>query len=319
MRNVRLLALSILLPAAMQSNVLIVSGPTASGKSGLALKIAQEKNGIIINADALQVYCETRILTARPSVEDEAIVPHALYGHRSILDHYAVTDWLREIKPVIETAWQNMQLPIIVGGTGFYLQTLLHGVSPIPDVSADVRQDTMRTYDILGHDAFRAELHNVDPTLADTIKPNDRQRLVRAMEVYRATGTPLSEWQQQPRELIFPDLHSHSLLLQPPRDELYERIDQRFLDMIDQGAIAEARAVDDLNPAPTLPGCKALGLAPLRAHSRNEITLHEAVKIGQTTSRQYAKRQMTWLRTQWVETEKHTISVICSLPELASL
>ena len=291
-------------------DIIIVSGPTASGKSRLALTLAQQHNGIIVNADALQVYRELRILTARPSIDDEAIIPYALYGHRSILENYAVTDWLHDIKPVLATAWHNGQMPIIVGGTGFYLQTLLHGISPVPDVPDIVRQETMQMYDTLGHDAFRAELAVVDPVLAASIKPNDRQRLVRALEVFHATGKPLSDWQAQPRDVIFPDLQSRSILLQPPRDELYTRIDARFLDMIDQGAVAEARSIEELQPDPSLPGCKALGLTPLRRFVRNEINLQDAVKYGQTTSRQYAKRQMTWLRTQWTDSERHRVKYI---------
>ncbi len=287
--------------------ITLISGPTASGKSSLALSLAERDNGIIINGDALQVYKELRILTARPSLADEQIVPHALYGHRSILDPYAVTDWLTEIKPVIETAWSNNHMPIIVGGTGFYLQTLLHGLSPMPDVPDLIRQDVSASYETLGHDAFRDALRRVDPVLADTIKPNDRQRLSRALEVYHATGKPLSVWQNQPRVMLFPDLTSHSILLHPPRDELYARIDQRFLDMVAQGAINEARTVEEMNPDASLPGCKALGLPPLRTHVRGDMTLDDAITLGQTNSRQYAKRQMTWLRTQWVASDRHTI------------
>jgi tRNA dimethylallyltransferase len=299
--------------------ILIISGPTASGKSGLALQIAQERNTIIINADALQVYGEMRILTARPSVADEMLVPHVLYGHRSILSHYAVTDWLQDIKPVLEKAWQDKQLPIIVGGTGFYLHSLLHGLAPVPDVPEMIRDETMSLYDTLDHDAFREKLRAVDAQLAESIKPNDRQRLVRAMEVYRATGMPLSQWQQQPRQMIFPDLRSQSILLKPPRDILYTRINERFLQMMDQGALDEARAIEAINPDPTLPGCKALGLNPLRRYVRGEITLAKAIDIGQTTSRQYAKRQSTWINTQWVETERHKIQFIQNVEQPVSL
>lgn len=287
--------------------MLVVSGPTASGKSALAIELAQQHNGIIINGDALQVYAEMRILTARPSVQDEHIVAHHLYGVHSILHHHAVTDWIGDVKPVIEAAWHNGQLPIVVGGTGFYLHTLLHGMSTVPDVPDSVRHDAMDLYDRIGHDAFRAELHGLDPLLAETIKPNDRQRLVRAFEVYQATRQPLSHWQQQPRHPVFPHMRSLSILLQPPREQLYARIDQRFLDMIDQGALAEARAVDELNPDPTLPGCKALGLGPLRDFIHGRIPLEQAIDLSQTTSRQYAKRQMTWLRTQWVESDRHRL------------
>lgn len=308
-----------LLPNNPDHKLLIVSGPTASGKSALAIELAQQHNGIIINGDALQVYAEMRILTARPSQHDETIVPHHLYGYHSIHDHHSVTEWIGDIKPVIETAWQNDQLPIVVGGTGFYLHTLLHGMSSVPDVPDSVRHDTMELYDRIGHDAFRAELRGIDPVLAETIKPNDKQRLVRAFEVYQATHQPLSHWQQQPRHPLFPQMRSFSLLLQPPRAQLYARINQRFLDMIDQGALAEARDVDELNPDPSLPGCKALGLAPLRDYIHERITLEQAVDLGQTTSRQYAKRQMTWLRTQWMESEQHRIRHLDHVPSATAL
>ncbi|HEY1096501.1 MAG TPA: tRNA (adenosine(37)-N6)-dimethylallyltransferase MiaA [Alphaproteobacteria bacterium] len=297
------------------SKILIISGPTASGKSALAIALAKKINGIIINGDALQIYQELRILTARPDEADERQVPHALYGFHSILNPYAVTDWLRDIKPVIETAWRKGQMPIIVGGTGFYLHALLHGLAPVPDVPETIRAATMALYENLGHDAFRAQLRDIDPVLAETIKPNDRQRLVRAMEVYQATGQPLSFWQQQPRVTLFPDLQSHAILLDPPRDILYERINQRFEKMIQAGALTEAHEVEKLNPDPALPGCKALGLAPLRDYIKGKITLPEAIEIGQTTSRQYAKRQVTWLRTQWIESAAHKIIMLQDLDE----
>jgi tRNA dimethylallyltransferase len=290
--------------------LIIVSGPTASGKSVLAIDLAQALNGVIINGDALQVYRELDIISARPSRADEHTAPHALYGFHTILSPYAVTDWLRDLQPVLQQTWQNNQTPIIVGGTGFYLQSLLHGLASIPDVPDDVRLDTMQLYDTLGHDMFRARLHAFDPVLAERIKPNDRQRLVRAMEVYQATGKPLSTWQQQERVPLYPNLHSHAILLQPPRDILYDRINRRFLMMMEQGALDEARAVEELNPDPSLPGCKALGLDPLRRHVRGDMTLDEAIELGQTTSRQYAKRQNTWLNTQWQTTAQHHITRI---------
>lgn len=290
--------------------LVILSGPTASGKSALAIDLAHALNGVVINGDALQVYRELDIITARPSRDDEQTVPHALYGFHSIQQHYAVTDWLRDIHPVLQQTWQNKQTPIIVGGTGFYLQSLLHGLAAIPDVPDSVRQDTMQLYDTIGHDAFRAKLHAIDPVLASRIKPNDRQRLVRAYEVFQATNTPLSVWQQQERAPPYPALRSHAILLQPPRDVLYDRINRRFNMMIEQGAVDEARTIENLNPDPLLPGCKALGLDPLRRYIRGEINRDEAITIGQTTSRQYAKRQNTWLNTQWHATPHHAITRI---------
>lgn len=287
--------------------ILIISGPTASGKSGLALALAQRYDGIVINADALQVYRELRILTARPAAADEQKAPHALYGHRSITETYSVADWLDDLRPVLETAWANGQLPIVTGGTGFYLQALLHGISPVPDVPDTVRQDVTARYDALGHDAYRAALRAVDPLSAERIKPFDRQRLIRATEVFAATGRPLSAWQSLPRVALFPALRSHSVLLEPPRDALYARIDARFVQMVETGALDEARLIESMRLPAHLPGLKALGLSGLRAHLRGETNLPEAIIAGQTASRQYAKRQMTWLRTQWRETDAHGV------------
>jgi tRNA dimethylallyltransferase len=290
--------------------LIMISGPTASGKSALALDLAHALNGVIINGDALQIYRELDIISARPSRDDENIAPHRLYGFHTILSPYAVTDWLRDVQDVLQQTWDNHQIPIIVGGTGFYLQSLLHGLASIPDVPDTVRAETMQRYDTIGHDAFRAQLHEIDPILAERIKPNDRQRLVRAMEVFQATHIPLSTWQQQERVPLYPHLHSHAVLLQPPRDMLYDRINRRFNIMMELGALDEARAIENLNPDPSLPGCKALGLDPLRRHIRGEVTLNEAIEIAQTTSRQYAKRQNTWLNTQWHASPQHQITRI---------
>ncbi len=277
--------------------VVVLYGPTASGKSDLAIALAERLNGVVINADSLQVYAELQILTARPDAAALARAPHRLFGVLPAAEAGSAAGWRDAALAEIAAAHAAGQSPILAGGTGLYLKTLIEGLSPVPTADPQARAQATALYEEIGGIAFRAALAERDPVIAARLEPGDRQRLIRAWEVVEATGTPLSEWQALPKH------PGHSLSfnligLMPPRDALYERIDRRFEAMLDQGALDEARRFDALGLSPALPANKALGLPELRRHLKGEIDLAEAVRLAQQASRNYAKRQTTWFRHQ---------------------
>jgi len=274
----------------------IVAGPTASGKSGIALALAEQFAGTIINADSMQVYRELRILTARPDAAAEARAPHRLYGVLAAAEACSAARWRDMAIGAIEAAWAEDRLPILVGGTGLYLQALLHGLAPVPDVPAPVRERVRALHRRLGPAGFHQALAARDPVMAARLGPSDTQRLVRAFEVLEATGTSLAEWQARPAEGPAFSAATATILLEPPRAELYARCDQRFRRMLADGALDEVRALDDLGLDPALPAMKALGMLELRRHLAGAITLEAATAAAQQSTRRYAKRQVTWFR-----------------------
>jgi tRNA dimethylallyltransferase len=277
---------------AKTKSVLLIAGPTASGKSALALRLARERGGVIINVDASQVYGELRILSARPTDAEVNEVPHRLYGHVSGLEPYSVAAWLKDAKREIETAWEQVQLPILTGGTGLYFMALEQGLAEVPPIDAGIREK-WRVFkgDIHG------ELQRHDPVGAAKLGPNDRQRIARALEVVEGTGKPLSYWQQQAERAAFlRDTHVERIMVDVPREELYARSDTRFDRMIATGALDEVRPLVDLDSA--LPMMRAIGVPELTRHLRGEIGLGEAVKLAKTATRQFIKRQLTWGRGQ---------------------
>lgn len=277
--------------------VIILYGPTASGKSGLAVGLAERLGGVVINADSLQLYRELDILTARPQEDALARASHRLYGVLPA-DTSSSTAWWRDAALTeIGAALKAGQLPIVTGGTGMYLKTLMEGLSPLPGTDEKSRARATALYEALGGDVFRGELAKCDPAAATRLAPGDRQRLIRAWEVFEATGVPLSEWQARPREPGHA-LDFRLIGLVPPRAELYARIDRRFLEMLDRGALDEARHFERLGISPSLPANKALGLPELRRHFAGEIGLSEATRLAQQATRNYAKRQLTWFRHQ---------------------
>ncbi len=281
-----------------ENSVVLIAGPTASGKSALAIELAREKNGVIINADSMQVYRELRILTARPSEAEEAQVPHRLYGHVAGAVDYSVAQWQRQCVAEIEQAVAAGRLPIICGGTGLYFMSLINGLSTVPEISTEVREK-WRSFE----GDLHAELMIRDSQSAAKLNPADRQRLVRALEVVESTGVPLPEWQAKAKaEGPFQRFNVVKLRKNPPRDELYRRADIRFDQMIEQGALDEVRALPPLHA--NQPLMKAIGVPELRAYLRGEITLEQARILAQTATRQYIKRQLTWARGQmrdWIE------------------
>lgn len=275
-----------------QKSAVLIAGPTASGKSALALRLAHERHGVIINADSMQVYRELRLLSARPSQEEEAQAPHRLYGHVSGAEDYSVARWLAEATQEIEAVWAAGQLPIICGGTGLYFMALEKGLSQVPPIAANVRE---RWRGFAGD--LHAELGRRDPVMAARLGPHDRQRLIRALEVIDSTGHSLAHWQAEgERNAFLNHINVERHFVDFPREELYDRAEQRFDLMMARGALDEVEAL----PAFTAdrPVMKAIGVPELQAHLRGEMSREQAVVLAKTATRQYIKRQLTWWRGQ---------------------
>ncbi len=283
--------------------ILVIAGPTASGKSGLALRVAEEVGGTVINADSMQVYRDLHVLTARPGAEDEARAPHVLYGTRDGAEACTAAAWVADAADEISKARTAGRLPVVVGGTGMYLKTLMEGISAIPDIPADVKSEGRRLRLEQGNEALYEDLKAKDPEGAATLKPKDRQRILRAWEVATATGKPLHQWQEDspPRPLV--DGAFHTVLLRPPREDLYARCDARFEQMLEHGALAEVEALLARQLDPGLPVMKALGVPELAEFLGGQASREEAITKAQQHTRNYAKRQTTWFRTQFHASE----------------
>ena len=276
--------------------MLIVAGPTASGKSALALALAERIGGTIINADSLQTYRDLLILTARPDAAAEQRVPHRLYGYLDAAERGSAAAWRNLAQAEIAAATEARRLPIVVGGTGLYIRALMQGLAPVPDIPEEIRREAIALHRALGGALFRERLAALDPAAARRLPAGDTTRLVRAFEVVRATGMPLAAWQGRPHEPApcrFATIH-----LMPPRDLLYAACERRFAAMIAGGALGEAAALLARRLDPGLPAMKAIGLPELFAHLRGERTLAAALAAGTRATRHYAKRQITWLRHQ---------------------
>lgn len=278
--------------------VLIIAGPTGSGKSALAVDAAEEFGGVVINADSMQVYGDLRVLTSRPPEEDEKRVPHRLFGVVPAASRCSAGVWLRMATREIERAWTEILLPVVVGGTGLYLKALNEGLAPIPDISEHVRTEARSMYLRLGGSAFRDELAKLDPETAALLPASDGQRMVRAYEVALGTGRPLPEWQRQPTAKPPLAARFQTVVLMPPREPLYASLDARFDAMLAGGALDEVRALLGLNLDPKLPAMKAVGVPELARYLRGETSLDAAAAAAKQATRNYAKRQMTWLRHQ---------------------
>lgn len=285
--------------SASQHTVLI-AGATASGKSALALRLAEAVGGVVVNADAMQVYRELPILTARPTAQDQARAPHRLYGHVSASEPYSVGRWLADAKTAIAAAHDAGQMPILVGGTGLYFKVLLEGLSPIPDFPVDVRTHWRNEASRLGATALHAELARRDPEMAGRLAPTDLQRLTRALEVLEGTGRSLAHWQRQPGVPVLRESDTVRIVISFDRVGLVVRCDTRFDAMLSAGALAEVRALLELQLDPKAPAMGALGVAALAAHLRGQIDLPAAVERAKRDTRHYVKRQQTWLRRNMV-------------------
>lgn len=279
-----------------QSQVLVITGPTASGKSALALAVAARHGGTVINADAMQTYDAFPILTAQPTMEERRRVPHALYGVLPLSETLSAARWRDLASAEIERSFAAGRVPVLCGGSGLYLRTLMQGIAAIPDVTEGLREQANADWKAMGADAFRARLATKDPKIVERLKAGDRQRHVRAWEVWLATGRPLSDWQTG--EGRPPPWRFATVLLAPERAWLRARIETRFDAMLKAGVLDEVRAVFDRMPDARSPGLKAHGAPELFAHLRGELALENARRIGIDHTRQYAKRQMTWFRHQ---------------------
>ncbi len=283
----------------IQPKLIIIAGPTASGKSALALDLARRCRGEIINADAMQVYSGLPILSAQPDEKTRREIPHTLYGVLDPGERSSAGNWRTLAANAIKAAAAVDRIPILVGGTGLYFRALLGGLADIPPISNEAHIKTQRLYDESGEDKFRRTLAQLDPESAARIASHDRQRLIRAYEVAFYTGKPLGHWHEKNIPDTLCDFTIEPHLLMPPRAELYAACDKRFERMIAQGAVEEAREFLKRGLDPTLPAMKTIGVREIGAFLADALTLDQAIAKGQQATRNYAKRQMTWFRNQW--------------------
>jgi tRNA dimethylallyltransferase len=284
----------------------LIAGPTASGKSALALRLAERTGGTIINADASQLYADLRVLSARPSPDEEARAPHRLFGVVDGATPCSAADWAAIAKREIAACHEGGTLPILAGGTGLYIRTLLEGIAPVPEIDGAVRTEVRR---LPVEDAYHA-LGIADPEAAARLRPNDRQRIARALEVIQSTGTPLHDWQKRTEGGIGGSVRLAPLILLPPREWLYARADERFAKMLDEGAIDEVDALVARRLDPALPVMRAIGVREIADWRAGEIDRETMLTAAATATRQYAKRQYTWFSRQtagdWM---RHTLEL----------
>jgi tRNA dimethylallyltransferase len=284
----------------MQRRIWLIAGPTASGKSALALRLAEAAGAEIVNADSMQLYADLSVLTARPSPREAAQVPHHLFGTVDAACGWSVGRWLRAAGEILAGIAGRSRPAVVVGGTGLYFRALTCGLAEIPPIPAGARREAEALFELVGEAGFRERLARADPAAAARIAAGDRQRLVRAWEVYAATATPLSEWHRSGEPALAPDAWT-GFALEPPREALYARCDARLEAMIASGALQEVEALIARNLDPALPAMKAVGVRELAAYIRGEDTLAEALAAAQRETRRYAKRQLTWLRGQMAD------------------
>jgi tRNA dimethylallyltransferase len=280
-------------------DAILIAGPTASGKSQRAIDLAGAHGGVVINADSMQVYRELRVLSARPSPDEEAAVPHRLYGHVGAATRYSVGQWLADAAEALAEARATDRVPVFVGGTGLYFKALTEGLASIPPIPPAVRADLLAAAEGVPADVLHAQLVARDPATAAATRPSDRARILRALEVITATGRPLAEWRRGPGSVPLLALdRAQRIVLDPPRPLLHERIADRAEHMVAAGAIEEARALGALGLSPDLPAMKAIGVRQFLDHEAGLLSLDEAVASVKTETRRYAKRQATWFRHQ---------------------
>ncbi len=284
--------------------LILIGGPTASGKSAMALEMAVRDGGTVINADAMQVYAGLPVLTAQPEARDKAQAPHELYEVFDAAERSSAGRWLAMAKEAIRRSVSAGRTPILVGGTGLYFKALLEGLAGIPPIPDAVRLKAGELYEQLGPEAFRDALAKLDPESAARLKPNDKQRLTRAWEVAAHTGKTIGEWQKSENSgAIDTQFRVERHLIMPLREELYARCDGRFEQMIGRGAIDEVKALMKRRLDPALPAMKILGVREIAAFLRGEITKNDAISKAKQATRNYAKRQITWFLNQWEKGE----------------
>ena len=288
---------------------ILIAGPTASGKSVLALALAQQVGGVVINTDSMQVYRDLRVITARPTLPEEALAPHRLYGHVDAAVNFSAGAWVTDAAKVLAEVRTANRLPIFVGGSGLYFKALTRGLSAVPPIPPEFRDSVRARLERDGVEALHAELVRRDPVSAERLKPRDRTRVARALEVVEATGRSLTDWHRDGLPPLLPQGEFSAVFLAPERDQLYARIDARFDAMLGAGALEEVAKLAARRLDRVLPAMKAHGVPALIRHLNGEITREEAAEIGRADTRHYAKRQFTWFRHQlpefeWVKPEE---------------
>ncbi len=278
--------------------IIIVGGPTASGKSKFALTIAKDYDSVIINADSMQVYKEIPIITAQPDKDQSNGIPHLLYGFLSAKESCSMALWIKHATTHIDKALKDGKTPILVGGTGMYLKCLMEGMSQIPDIDNKIRNETRHLFKQVGNDEFHKMLSKKDPVMGEKLPIGDSQRMIRAWEVFEQTGQSISELQES-KKLFYPQTMFKKYFINPERNILYQNCNNRLLEMIDNGAIEEVEKLAQQNLDPELPAMKALGVPELLAYNKRECSLEEAVSQAQQSTRNYAKRQVTWFKNQF--------------------
>jgi tRNA dimethylallyltransferase len=281
-------------PAPLAAPLALIAGPTASGKSALALALAARANGVVINADSAQVYRDLAVLSARPTAADEARAPHRLYGTRDGAIPCSAADWAEDARHAVFEVHRAGKLPILVGGTGLYVRTLLEGIAPVPEIDPEIRAAVRAMPVSQSFEALRRE----DPAAAQRLRPSDTARVARALEVVRSTGTPLADWHQHRSGGIADQVSLRPLILLPPRDWLIRRCEDRFAAMMGKDGLEEVRRLLDRNLNPLLPVMRAIGVRELAAMLAGEATAEQALEQGQAATRRYAKRQYTWFSRQ---------------------
>jgi tRNA dimethylallyltransferase len=297
-----------------EPKIILIAGPTASGKSALALALAEKLGGTIINADSMQVYRDLRIITARPTPAEEARVAHRLYGHVDAAENFSVGRWCTEVADVLAATKREARTAIVVGGTGLYFSALTRGLAAVPPIPAQIRNEVRARLASDGAEPLHVELMRRDPIAAARLMPGDRARVTRALEVILATGRSIVQWHEANMPACVDAALAAKVFLMPDRDALLRRVDARFDAMMVAGALGEVRALAERRLDPNLPAMKAHGVPWLIRHLNGEIALAEAIEGGKRDTRQYTKRQATWFRNQlsdfvWVEPERALAAV----------
>lgn len=282
-------------------DAILITGPTASGKSALAVELARAHGGVVVNADSMQVYDTLRVLTARPSQADMEGIPHHLYGHVPAAQAYSTGVWLREAAALVERLRDEGRMPVFVGGTGLYFKALTGGLSDMPEIPVEIRSRLRERLLAEGAEALHRELADRDGAVAETLNPQDGQRIVRALEVIEATGQSIAAFQGKTGPVVIDPERARKIVVLPDRALLHERINSRFEKMLAMGAADEVRALLALELSSEMPVMKAIGVSQIAAMLRDEMTREDVLETGAAATRQYAKRQMTWFRNQMDE------------------